>query len=238
MEQSFGQRRRAQHADGDSSGRFAEDGHALGIAAEGGNVFLDPLETGDHVEQTVVARYVVLSLGAQLRVHEESHLPHAVGNAYQDHALLGELLSAEGGNGRRAARESSAVDPHKNGNAIARRFRRAPDVQIQAVLARRRAAASGSHHHALYARGSELDGFLHAIPFLRRLRGAPTEVADRRRRERDASVDRQPVLDGPLHQSAFDLDRRRRLRDAESACKKCEYCNQKSSFHNGGPPSL
>ena len=84
---------------------------------------------------------------------------------------------------------------------------------------------AGSHHHALYARGSELDGFLHAIPFHHRLRGAPTEVADRRRRERDASVNRQPILDGPLHQSTLDLDRRGRLRDAEPGCKNYEYCD-------------
>ena len=47
----------------------------LRIAAERRDVLLHPLQARDHVEQTVVARDVILVLGAQLRVRQKSEGP-------------------------------------------------------------------------------------------------------------------------------------------------------------------
>ena len=226
LEQSFRQRRRAQHADGDAAGRFAENRHLLRIAAERGDILLHPLEPRDHVQQAVIARDVVRGLGAQLRVREETQLPDAVGDADQHHALPGQLLPAVVRFGSGAGAESAAVDPNQHGDVVARGFRRRPDVQVQAVLARVHARAASA---ALHAPGAELGGLPHALPFRGGLRRAPAEVADRRRGERDAPVDRQPVFGGPLHQSALDLHGRGCLRDANPAGEYREK-NETASF--------
>ena len=47
-------RRGHQRAHGEGAGAFAKDGDVVRIAAELGDVGLDPLERGDHIEQTVV----------------------------------------------------------------------------------------------------------------------------------------------------------------------------------------
>ena len=230
VEQSFGQRRRAQHADRDSAGRFAEDRHLAGIAAECGDVPLHPLETRDHVQQAVVARDMVRRLGAQLRVRQESELPDAVGDADQHHALLGQLLPAVVRLGGGARVESAAVDPDEHGDAVARRLRRRPDVQIQAVLARSGPLTGSSGvPHPLHGPGPESVGLPHALPFRGGLRRAPSEVADGRRGEGNAPVDRQPVFESPLNHPALDPHRSRLLLRHRGPDR--EHRNQKSLLH-------
>src|ERR1039458_3431350 len=72
---------------------------------------------------------------------------------------------------------------------------------------------------ALVTAGAELVRRFNALPFRRGLRRAPAQIANRRRRERDAAVDAQPVFRSHLQQSTFDLDMRRCLRGANPACQ-------------------
>jgi hypothetical protein len=58
-EQALGQRRQRQEADRARARRFAGDGDALRIAAEGRDIALDPFQDGDVVEQAIIARRLV-----------------------------------------------------------------------------------------------------------------------------------------------------------------------------------
>ena len=58
LEQALRQRRCHQRADRERSRRLAEDRDVVGIAAEGRDVLLHPLQRGDLIQQAVVARGV------------------------------------------------------------------------------------------------------------------------------------------------------------------------------------
>jgi hypothetical protein len=60
LEKSPGQRRRRQHADRDSTGRFAKNCDAIRISAKRGDVAIYPLQSGDLIEHAVVARVAVI----------------------------------------------------------------------------------------------------------------------------------------------------------------------------------
>ena len=107
----------------------------FGIAAERGNVFLHPLETGDLIQQPVISRNVIRGFGAQLRMREKTELPDAIVNADEHHAFLGQFLAAVARIGRGTGGETAAVNPDQHGNAVFCRFRRRPDIQIQTVFA-------------------------------------------------------------------------------------------------------
>src|SRR6185437_11813312 len=68
---------------------------------------------------------------------------------------------------------------------------RLPDIEIKAVFGRRRLAVRpwrAGRPRILHAVMAELVGDQGAAPWLRRLRRAPAQIADRRRGERDAPV--------------------------------------------------
>ena len=46
------------------------------------------LKPRDHIQQTVITGSVILVLGAQAGVRQESQQAHAVGDAHQHHAFL------------------------------------------------------------------------------------------------------------------------------------------------------
>ena len=203
VEQALRLRRRAQHADGDAAGRFAEDRHLVRIAAEGRDVLLHPLQAGDQVLQAIVARNVMRRLGAQLRVRQETERSDAVGDADQDHAFPGQMLTVVDRGRGGAEGEPAAIDPDQHGHAVGGGLRGRPYVQIQAILAHARPGA-----RPLDRIRGELGGRPHALPLRGGLRCAPAEVAHRRRGEWDAAVDGQILLGHALDEAVSGHDGR------------------------------
>ena len=91
LEQSFRQRRGHQDGDRDRARRLPEHRDALRIAAEGGDVALDPLEGRDLVQQTIVAGGMLGGLGRQHRVREEAKDPDTVVEADDDDSFGSQL---------------------------------------------------------------------------------------------------------------------------------------------------
>ena len=80
--------------------------------------------------------------------------------------FLGEFLAAVVRVGGGAGVESAAVNPDQHGDAVARRLRRRPDIQVQAVLAHSGPLVGGAGWtSSLHAGWSELGGLPHAVPF-------------------------------------------------------------------------
>ena len=69
VEQALRQRRHQERRHAQPASRLAENRHVVDVAAERAHVALDPLQPGDLIEQTVVARSVTRFL-AQERVRE------------------------------------------------------------------------------------------------------------------------------------------------------------------------
>ena len=165
----------------------------LGIAAEGRDVPLHPLQAGDQVQEAVVAGSLVRRFRAQLRMREEAERPHAVVDADEHDTLAREVLAVVDRAGGGAEGEAAAVDPDEHRNAVARRPGRRPDVEVEAVLAHVPLAVP------LVGIRPELLGRPHALPPGGGLRRAPAEVARGRRGEGDAAVDGEVLLRDALH---------------------------------------
>ena len=207
LEQTLGQRRCAQHADRNAARGFSEDRDPFRIASERANVALNPLQGRDHVEQAVVPGHVLGRLRAQLRMREEAQNPHPISDSDQHHAALGQLVAAVDRDRRGAAVEAASVNPDQHRDAILRRFRRSPHIQVQAIFAQ---AAGRRTEHGLHAPGRELIALARSLPFRGGPGLAPSKIAHRRRREGNPPVHGQVAFDGPLHQTALNFNRRRR----------------------------
>jgi hypothetical protein len=185
--QPFGLRRPEQGRDHDRAGRFAEDRHVAGVAAEGFDVALHPFERGNRIHHSVVAGGIAAGLARELRVREEAESAEAIVQRDDDGAFLRQTLAVVTGLRARAAREAAAIDPDHDGSAIVRRIGRRPNVQIKAIFSGRRwCRAARPTRAALHAARAEFGGIANAVPAGGRLRRLPAVLADRRRRERDA----------------------------------------------------
>jgi hypothetical protein len=167
------------------TGRLAEDRDVARITAELGDVALDPAKRRLLVQEAVVAGGVVGRLFGQCPVGQESEPSKPVVDRDDDAALLNQprrvvVVALAGG-------QRAAVDPEHD-----RQVLRVPlpvaaigriDVQVQAVLVRRRPADRGSLLRAVVR---EVSGVERSVPARVRPRRAPAQVADRRRRVRDA----------------------------------------------------
>ena len=69
------------------AGRLPGDGDARRVAAESGDVLVDPLHGGDLVEQPIVAGRVIRRLFGRLRMREESEDAHAIVEVDDDESL-------------------------------------------------------------------------------------------------------------------------------------------------------
>jgi hypothetical protein len=161
---------------------LAEDGDAAGIAAEAGDVALDPAQRGLLVHQAVVARRAA-RLGGEGRVGQEAERAQPVVDGDDDHALAHQrrrvIVVALAGHQR------PAVNPHHDGpgaEAVLGAGRR-EDVQVQAVL---RGAGDAERRGRLRAVRRELGRVPYPVPAGGRLRRAPAQRADRRSRVGDA----------------------------------------------------
>ena len=110
-----------EHAHRDAARRLPEDRHPVGIAAEGRDVPLHPLQAGDEVQEAVVAGSLVRRLRGQLGMREEAERPHAVVDAHEHDPLAREVLAVVDRAGGGAEGEPAAVDPDEHRDAVARR---------------------------------------------------------------------------------------------------------------------
>jgi hypothetical protein len=99
VKQPLGQRRYHEQGDAPAAGGFAEDGHAARVPAEGGDVFLDPLQGLDLVHEAVVARGLALRLPGEPGVGKGAEEVEAVIDGDQDHAPLDQLFAGVAGVG-------------------------------------------------------------------------------------------------------------------------------------------
>ena len=214
VEQAAGERGLDEGADGTAAGALAEDHHVIGIAAELGDILLDPLQALDHVQDTVVTGNAVRALGGKLRMSEEAEDAETVVDGHEDDAVRGELLTVELGLGAPAFAIAAAMDPVSD-----REFRvglagsGGPDIEVQAVLAEGSLftvapleGVTTGIVHGLEARMTETVANLHAVPRNDGLRSFPTEIAERRSGIRDALVSGNTgnVGSDTLHLSTFD----------------------------------
>ena len=68
------------------TGGFACDRDLVGIAAESGDVALDPLQRGDKVEKAVGAGRVMLGFGGELGMGEEAQRIEPMVHGHDDNA--------------------------------------------------------------------------------------------------------------------------------------------------------
>ena len=130
MEKAFSQRRRAQHAHGDATGRLAENRHLLGIATKRGDVLLHPSQHGGHVHHAVVAGRVVAGFLGQFRMGVETKNPEPVIHAHHHDAFGRQYLAILPRFGSCAGLKATPVDPHHHRQLVVRGFGRRPDVQV------------------------------------------------------------------------------------------------------------
>ncbi len=124
------------HEDGgvDAAGGFAEEGDVGGIATEGCDVLLHPAESGDLVEEAVVAGAVVGRLGGELGVGEEAHDAEAIVDGDEDYAMGGEDGAVVCGLRAAADAVASSMQPDHDGEMRAGLERWCPDVEVEAVF--------------------------------------------------------------------------------------------------------
>src|SRR5690606_12600600 len=97
MKETTGQRGRRDVVDGRRAGRLSSHGDAIGIAAEAADVFVDPAEGSDLIEQAVVARGVLGRLGRQLGMRKEAEDAKPVVDRDDDESAGGEALTVVSG---------------------------------------------------------------------------------------------------------------------------------------------
>ena len=162
--------------------RLAHDGDVAGIAAERGDVLLDPFERCDLVEQTVIARYAVGRLRAQFRMRHPAQYPQPVVDRDEDDAALGEIASVIERLPTSAEQQPAAVNPDDDGRLLGMRGR--PHIQEQTILTELRRivgidAVLGPGRRN--AAGAELSRVARAGPAGRGNGRGPSFVADRGR---------------------------------------------------------
>ena len=175
------------------AGRLPIHRHVPGVAAESGDVGLDPLQGGDLVQQSVVARHLVRRLRGQFRMGKPSEHAEPIGDHDDHHSLAGQAGAVVGGVGRRTLAVAATVEEDHHGALVELGGSPRPDVQIQAVLAHRRRAGVEERGEVradvLHARRREAGGLAGAGPTPHRLGRLPAQNAERRRRIGDRLED-------------------------------------------------
>ena len=161
---------------------FAGDRDLVGIAAESGNVALDPFERGDKVEKAVGARRAMVRFGGEFGMGEEAQRIEPMVKRDDDDASCRKTRAVVARFGARADDRSAAVDPYhcRQARAYPRSSRR-PNIEIEAILG----DAGGVRidivpDDALQRIGAEGMGRADARPGRNRLRRVPTQRSDRR----------------------------------------------------------
>ena len=195
VEGALGERGGRQELRAAAAGALAEQHHVVRVAAELGDVGLDPLEGLDLVQGAPVAGRVLRVLRGELGMGEEAERAHAVVEGDEDDVLRRPLLAVELRLGAPAFAHAAAEHPHGHRELLLRLAGRlGPYVQIQTVLAIRRfrAVAPFGGVAAGVVRRLErrmAEGVAHADAFPRHdgLRRLPAVLADGRRGEGNAT---------------------------------------------------
>src|SRR5690348_3505307 len=137
----------------DPPGRLAANRDVAGIAAESGDIALDPFERGDLVHDGIVGERAGRLLGCQSGVREEAEPSEAVVETDECDTLPRELAAVIHRWRAAAIDESAAIDPDKNRQLALRGFRGQPHVRIEAIFrrlhAKWRGIARKRHLHAV-----------------------------------------------------------------------------------------
>ena len=115
--------------DSGSTGRLSEDGHVVWVSSEVPDVVPHPLQSLDHVLQTVVSR------GVRVLSAQEAQGSQAVVDGHHDHVLVHQMIGAVGECVSIATGEGSSVDPHHHGQIVVQGLR--VDTQVETVLVHR-----------------------------------------------------------------------------------------------------
>lgn len=173
-----------QGGGGDGAARLAGDRDAVRVATEVRDVVADPAQCGELVREPEVGGPVVgLPVLAEGQVTERSD---AVVEGDDDQvAVAREGLAGVDGQRPGARDEATAVDPDQHG-PLGVVDRRGPHVERQAVLVERRASVTTqdrvtARQEHLRRAGSVRGCVPSAVPARVRPRGAPPELAHRRR---------------------------------------------------------
>ena len=215
-EEVFRQRRSDEHADREGSCRFSCYGDAFGVASELPYVFFQPAYGGKLVVEAVVARAFVRCLCRELRVCVESEDAFAIVCRDADDAAA---CHGQAGIARLAAaasHQSAAVEIYEYREEGVARCCGSPDVEVQAVFAH----APGAEVHVsvdgfLHGVGAVVGAYEHRIPWLQRLRLAPSVVARWWGGEGYALEDVDAGEALPLHCAVAGVDADGVCRDAE-----------------------
>ena len=184
---------RAERASG-----FAHHGDVPRIAAELCDILAHPAQSGDLVEQPVVARNTVRRLLAQLLVRQPAERAEPVIERNEHHPpprVIGAVVH------RQAVRpdpQRTAVNPDDHGRVL--RILRRPDIEIEAVFrgaGGRIVVEARSRNGRLDAGGTEAARISYAIPPGGRLRRRPAQIAHRGRGVGNAAKDAQAVFRRP-----------------------------------------
>ena len=131
----------------------------------------------------------MLVLRSQLRMGQKTVDTDPVVDGHRDNPPFSKGLPVVALIDPHPGAEPSSVDVKSHGQPVLIRFRRRPDVQIQAVLAHRKAdfvklllIKRSFFRLFLKADIGKCIGIPHALPWLRRLRFSPPQFAHRRRR--------------------------------------------------------
>ncbi len=164
---------------GFGTGGLATDGDAGGVAAEGGDVLLDPVKGLDEIAEGVVGGVGEVGAEKRAEVHEAEDA-EAVGDGDEDDAFVGEGGAVEDGREGLPAGVAAAVNPDEDGMRAGGGG--GPEVEVEAVFALWDVGGAGLH-----GGGGEAGGVADAGPGLGRLRWAEAERADRGLGEGDAA---------------------------------------------------
>ncbi len=190
----------------------AEDRHPVGVATEGRDVPLDPLEGRDLIEYSVISRRMMVGFLSQLGMRKVAEWSQAVVDRHRDDPLPGQVRSPVRPHGSGFVLQAPAVKPDHYRPFLVRRFRRGPHVEVQAILvlfgwvAPLRAGPHGRGRvRDVDATETPFRGLANALPGLDGLWGSPPTIADRRRGIRDAPEYANSRAHRPRNRSTVDI---------------------------------
>ena len=209
MEQALCQRRGTQHTHGNSTCRLAKDSDTILITSKGCDIVLHPLQSHNLIHQTVVTRDASLRLGRKLGQSQEAQRTRTVGNTHEDNSSLGEVCAHR----RRVITrdETTAVDPHHNGQLLLLRLCGRHHIDVEAVLA----PARSIRLTTLLLRGhlGVLIRFIYALPLLQLHGRTPAQLPHGRLGIGDSLEHAEAILLHSLQRTLLDSGtRNNRLR--------------------------
>ena len=185
--ESLAERGSHQGANRHGTSRFAHDGDAVRVAAEGLDIVLHPLDGSHLVHETIVAGTLIGGFLGKLRMSEEAEDAFTIVGCDGDDSLARHCIARISRFASATGHQSSTVEINQNRQMLLHGLCRSPDIQIETILAvGLRAEVHIAEDGFLHRVRSELLCLANALPFLYRLRSLPAEISYRRGSERNA----------------------------------------------------